>query len=74
MATIYNDDQSRLSNILLRRVNYIVFYYVKRERKRPRIILEIVDGDVMLNNIFKNLVFNQIEWCGIIHVINLLGR
>jgi len=44
-----------------RRVDCIVFNPVKRMRGKPT-FEEVVKRELMVNNIFEDLIFNQAEW------------
>lgn len=42
------------------------------KKKRPRwTLVEVVKRNLIVNNIYKDLVFNQVQWHCVIHVTNL---
>ena len=50
------------------RVDCMVFSLLKKRGKRARTLEEVVNRDFMVNDIFEDLVFNQVEWFCVIHV------
>ena len=53
----------------VRRVDCVVFSHVKNRRGGLRRTLgQVVKRDLMVNNISEDLVFNQDEWCCVIHI------
>ena len=50
------------------KVDCMVFSLLKKRGKRARTLEEVVNIDFMVNDIFEDLVFNQVEWFCVIHV------
>jgi hypothetical protein len=56
----------------VRRVDNMIFSPTKRGRGRPKRTWEdLVRGDLILNNIPHNLVFDRAQWRSVIHIADL---
>ena len=54
--------QIRLLEVLVWRVDCMVFSCTRRRRERPRRTFEeIIKRDLIVSNILENLVFNQVQ-------------
>lgn len=63
--------QKRLWETLVWKVEHLTLSPVKRDKGRPkRMFLKVVDGDFLINNIFKSLRNDIAQWDHIIHIAN----
>lgn len=64
--------QGRLQEAPVRRVEQIILSPIKRSKRRlNRILMEVIDRDLLIDNILKRLVNDRALWRCTIHIANL---